>query len=147
LNKEKDASAVKTKISTYRLRWDGRRYYLPAELRERISSDWILTRGDKSLHLFEGKEWSRVLEMVWQAKRSDAATVASRYLIAPSMQKDLSKKYLYIPKHLPEKGEIQGKDVILTLCGSQGRIRAVDGDIQDDTEAEFKNMNVRGESQ
>ncbi len=147
MNKEKDASANKTKIITYRLRWDGGRYYLPAKLREQISSDWVLTRGDKCLHLFDDHEWSRILEMVWQTERSEAADVALRYLIAPSVQRDLREKYLYIPKCLREKGELQGKDAILVLYGSQGRIRAVDGDIGDESETDFRIMNVKGECQ
>lgn len=112
--------AVETK--NYRLRWDGRRYYVPAALRKKFQSPWILTKNGKGLGIYAKQRWQAFLEKVDAMEETKEKSARLRYQVAPAYEIDLRRKDLYIPQSLRSWAGLGQADAVLTLDEESGEI-------------------------
>ena len=110
------------KSQMFRLRWDGKRYYLPATLRNQIGCRWVLTKREKGLALVSKPRWQSFLELVKTMKDSELRERLMRFKIAPACGVDLQKKDLYIPRSLMQCAGLGQGDALLYLDEDLGYI-------------------------
>jgi DNA-binding transcriptional regulator/RsmH inhibitor MraZ len=106
----------------YRLRWDGRRYYVPAALRKKFQSPWILTKSAEGLEIYAKQRWQVFLEKVDAMEKTKEKSALIRYKFAPAYEIDLRRKDLYIPQSLRSWAGLGQGDAVLTLEEESGEI-------------------------
>jgi len=100
---------------TFRLRWDGKRYHLPAALRKRNDSRWVMTKRAEGLDLVPIENWHIFLEKVHGLENSGKKKDLIKFKIAPACEVDLQKESLSVPPALMHWAGLGQGDALLSL--------------------------------